>query len=158
MNKISTFENSLAVVTNALGTSSTRKPPMPKDRVPKLYQTTPKNKLFSELGFKDNAKATDKQLTSFRLWKSAIMMLASFIERSPDAKKWKRSELRNFMTQIEICLELKPGKLNFKEYGNLLIRLDTISPFRDGELTKDLETIDQIIQDYANKLANDQKA
>ena len=82
-----------------------------------------------------------------------IMMLANFIERSPGSKEWKRSELKNFISQMEICLEIKPGKLSLQEYSNLVIKLDAIVPFKDGELTKDLETIDQMVQAYGDKLA-----
>lgn len=158
MNKINTFENSLAIVKNALGTPATRKPSIPKDREPKLYQASKKNNLLSELGFQPKAKASDKQLSRLNLWKSMIMMLGSFLERSPNTESWKSADLRKFMTQMEICLELKPGKLDMQEYGNLLLRLDAIAPFKDGELTKDLEAIDQIIQAYGDKLAHDKMA
>jgi hypothetical protein len=113
---------------------------------------------LSELGFQTKANASDKQLSRLNLWKSMIMMLGSFLERSPDTKSWKSADLRKFMSQMEICLELKPGKLDMQEYGNLLLRLDAIAPFKDGELTKDLEAIDQIIQAYGDNLAHDKKA
>ena len=82
-----------------------------------------------------------------------IMMVGSFIERSPQAHQWTRSELREFITQVEICLELKPGKLSVNEYANLMTKLDTIAPFKDGELTAELNSLDQVINAYGNKLA-----
>ena len=153
MNKINTFESSLAIVKNALGKPTTQRPPIPKDRAPRVYQTPQKNNSCIGPKFQEKTRAIDKELSTLNLWKSMIMMLANFIERSPGSKEWKRSELKNFISQMEICLEIKPGKLSLQEYSNLVIKLDAIVPFKDGELTKDLETIDQMVQAYGDKLA-----
>jgi len=82
-----------------------------------------------------------------------IMLVGCFIERSPQSQQWSRPELREFITQVEICLELKPGKLSLNEYANLMIKLDVIAPFKDGELTTDLNSLDQVINAYGDKLA-----
>lgn len=84
-----------------------------------------------------------------------IMMVGCFIERAPPSQQWTRQELREFIAQIEICLELKPGKLSHNDYGNLMIKLDAIVPFKDGELTSDLNALDQIINAYGNKFATE---
>ena len=148
-----TFESRLATVKNALG-PSTRKPPVPSDRRPQMHQKSPKksDQCF-DLGFENKKHGTDKELQSHRLWKSMIMMLGSFIERSPESKQWTRPELREFITQVEICLELKPGELDIHQYANLLIKFDALVPFKDGELTTDLNSLDQIINAYGDKLA-----
>ena len=86
-----------------------------------------------------------------------IMMLGTFLERSPDSKGWKGSELRDFISHMGICLEVKPGKLSLQQYSNLVINLDAIALFKDGELTKDLEKIDQIVGAYGDKLAQQDK-
>lgn len=80
------------------------------------------------------------------------MMLGSFIEISPESKQWTRPELGEFITQVEVCLELKPGKLDIKAWSNLMLKLDDIAPFKDGELNKDLEALDQVVREYGNKL------
>ncbi len=157
MNKINTFENSLAIVKNALGKTDTQRRSNPKHRAPKLYQTPKKNNSCIGLGLQEKTQAIDQELSKLKLWKSMIMMLGSFFERSPDTKDWNRADLRTFMTQMEICLELKSGKLNIQEYANLCIRLDAIVAFKDGELTQDLEAIDQIVQAYGDKMANENK-
>ncbi|MEO0313904.1 MAG: hypothetical protein RI928_360 [Pseudomonadota bacterium] len=82
-----------------------------------------------------------------------IMMVGSFIERAPQSDQWTRSELRDFLTQVEICLELKPGKLSASQYANLVLKLDTIAPFKDGELESDLRSLDQMVAAYGDKLA-----
>ena len=82
-----------------------------------------------------------------------IMLVGCFIERSPQSQQWSRPELREFITQVEICLELKPGKLSLNEYAHLMIKLDVIAPFKDGELTTDLNSLDQVINAYGDKLA-----
>ena len=82
-----------------------------------------------------------------------IMMVGSFIERSPQSQQWSRQELREFITQVEICLELKPGKLSFNAYANLMTKLDAIAPFMDGELADDLKSLDQKVAAYGDKLA-----
>ncbi len=84
-----------------------------------------------------------------------IMMVGTFIERSPRAQQWTRPELKEFITQVEICLELKPGKLSINQYANLMTKLDAIEPFKDGELATDLKALDQIINAYGNKLATE---
>ena len=82
-----------------------------------------------------------------------IMMLGSFIERAPQSQQWTRSEIREFLTQVEICLELKPGKLSIPQYGNLVVKLDAIAPFKDGELAQDLTSLEQMVAAYGDKLA-----
>ncbi len=82
-----------------------------------------------------------------------IMLVGCFIERSPQSQQWSRPELRGFITQVEICLELKPGKLSRNEYADLMIKLDQIVPFKDGELTAELNSLDQAISAYGAKLA-----
>lgn len=153
MNKTNSFENRLAIVKNALKKPSSKVPSTPKDRAPKLYQSPKKTNQCLDLGFTSKAHANEQQLAAFQLWKSAINMIGSFIERSPESKLWKSSELREFITQIEVCLEIKPGKLTLQQYGNLMVKLDTIAAFKDGEFTQDLEAIDKIVQAYGNKLA-----
>ena len=119
-----------------------------------MHQRSPKksNQCF-DLGFENKKHGTDQELQSLKLWKSMIMMVGSFIERAPPSKQWSRQDLREFITQVEICLELKPGKLSPNEYGNLIIKLDAIAHFKDGELTTDLNSLDQIINAYGGKLA-----
>jgi hypothetical protein len=82
-----------------------------------------------------------------------IMLVGCFIERSPQSQQWSRPELREFITQVEICLELKPGKLSRNEYADLMIKLDQIVPFKDGELTAELNRLDEAISAYGAKLA-----
>lgn len=84
-----------------------------------------------------------------------IMMVGSFIERAPQSQQWTRPELREFINQVEICLELKPGKLSINQYANLMTKLDAIAPFKDGELAEDLNSLDQMINAYGNKLATE---
>lgn len=147
------FESRLASVENALK-ESTRKPPTPSDRAPKIHQNSrQKSNHCIDLGFTEKNKLTDKEASALHLWKSMIMMLGSFIERSPQSQQWKRSELREFINQVEICLELKPGKLTVKQYGNLMTKLDDIARFKDGDLTPDLESLDRIVAAYGHKLA-----
>ena len=119
-----------------------------------MHQKSPKksNQCF-DLGFENKKYGTDQELEAINLWKSMIMMLGSFIERSPQSQQWSRSELREFITQAEICLELKPGQLDIKAWGNLMLKLDDIAPFRDGELAQDLKALDEIVVAYGNKLA-----
>ncbi len=81
------------------------------------------------------------------------MMVGSFTERAPESQRWARSELQEFLTQIEICLDLKTGKLDLQQYGNLLLKLDAIAPFKDGELAEDLKSLDAIVSAYGDKLA-----
>ena len=148
------FESRLASVKNALNVPTTKKPPVPSDRQPQIHQKSPKksNQCF-DLGFDQKKHASDKELTAIKLWKSMIMMVGSFIERSPQSQQWSRQELREFITQVEICLELKSGKLNFNEYANLVTKLDAIAPFKDGELADDLDSLDQKVAAYGDKLA-----
>ncbi len=147
------FENRLAAVKNALE-PSTRKPPVPKDRAPKIQPKSPKkSNQCADFGFDDKENYTKEKLAAHRLWKSMIMMVGSFIERAPQSDQWTRSELRDFLTQVEICLELKPGKLSASQYANLVLKLDTIAPFKDGELESDLRSLDQMVTAYGEKLA-----
>jgi hypothetical protein len=119
-----------------------------------MHQRSPKksNQCFN-FGFENKTHTTKQELTALRLWKSMIMLVGCFIERSPQSQQWSRPELREFITQVEICLELKPGKLSLNEYANLMIKLDVIAPFKDGELTTDLNSLDQVINAYGDKLA-----
>ena len=119
-----------------------------------MHQKSPKksDQCF-DLGFENKKHDTDRELQGFRLWKSMIMMVGSFIERSPESKQWTRQELREFITQVEICLELKPGKLDIHQYTNLLIKFDALVPFKDGDLAADLNSLDQMINAYGDKLA-----
>jgi hypothetical protein len=121
-----------------------------------MQQRSPKksNQCF-DFGFENKKHATDQELQALRLWKSMIMMVGTFIERSPRAQQWTRPELKEFITQVEICLELKPGKLSINQYANLMTKLDAIEPFKDGELATDLKALDQIINAYGNKLATE---
>ena len=119
-----------------------------------MHQKSPKkSSQCFDFGFENKKHGSDQELQALRLWKSMIMMVGSFIERAPPSQQWTRQELREFITQVEICLELKPGKLNLNDYSNLMIKLDAIVPFKDGELTTDLSSLDQIINAYGNKLA-----
>jgi hypothetical protein len=156
MLKTNSFESRLALVKNTLNVPSTKKPPTPSDRQPQMHQRSPKksNQCF-DLGFENKKHATDEELQALRLWKSMIMMVGTFIERAPKAQQWTRPELREFITQVEICLELKPGKLSINQYANLVTKLDDIAPFKDGELATDLKSLDQIINAYGNKLATE---
>lgn len=119
-----------------------------------MHQKSPKksDQCF-DLGFENKKHGTDKELQSHRLWKSMIMMLGSFIERSPESKQWTRPELREFITQVEICLELKTGKLDIKAWGNLMLKLDAISTFKDGELAADMKSLEERVAAYGDKLA-----
>jgi hypothetical protein len=149
--KTNSFESRLALVKNAL-TKSTRQPPVPKDRTPRVHQKSKTTDRLAAFGLDSASRITNQQADRLLLWKSMINMIGSFLERSPDAKNWKRSELREFITHMEICLELKPGKLSIGEYGAFLIKLDEIIPFKDGEFSDDLKKIDQIIGAYGDKL------
>jgi hypothetical protein len=55
---------------------------------------------------------------------------------------------------MEICLGLRAGKLNPSQYGRVLVWLDTLAQFKDGDLTGDLEALDAIVHAYGNKLAS----
>ena len=56
---------------------------------------------------------------------------------------------------MEICLGLREGKLTASQFGMVLTMLDTIAPFKDGELTGDLEALDAMLQVYGDKLAGE---
>ncbi len=155
MRTTTSFESRLALVQDALDMPSTRKPPVPSDRRPQIHQKSPKkSNVCLDFSFKAKKNGTDKELAALRLWKSMIMMVGCFVERSPESEKLPRSELREFITHVEICLELKPGKLSRDEYLNLLLKLDVIATFKDGELDADLNSLDQIIAAYGDKLAS----
>ena len=84
-----------------------------------------------------------------------IHLLGNFLEKSPDASKFPRSELKNFIAQMEICLGVREGKLNVSEYGNLMIKFDELSPYVDGEKqSEDLLTVEKVIQAYGDKIAS----
>ena len=119
-----------------------------------MHQKSPKksNQCF-DLGFENKKHGSEQELQTLRLWKSMIMMVGSFIERSPQSQQWTRPELRDFITQVEICLELKPGKLSQTEYANLMLKLDAIAPFMDGELADNLKSLDERVAAYGDKLA-----
>ena len=156
MLKTNSFESRLALVKNALSVPSTTKTPTPSDVRPQMHQKSPKkSSQCFDFGFENKKHSSDQELQALRLWKSMIMMVGSFIERAPPSKQWTRTELREFITQVEICLELKPGKLSLNDYGNLMFKLDAIEPFKDGEMTSDLNSLDQIINAYGNKLATE---
>ena len=89
------------------------------------------------------------------LYRSFIIMIGNFLERSPKKDVLSRTELRELIQHMEICLGLRGGKLNASQFGKVLIRLDTIAPFRDGELTSDLEALDAMVNAYGNKLASE---
>lgn len=156
MLQTNSFESRLALVKNVLSVPSTTKPPTPSDRRPQMHKKSPKkpSQCF-DFGFENKKHGSDQELQALRLWKSMIMMVGCFIERAPPSQQWTRPELREFIAQVEICLELKPGKLSLNDYGNLMIKLDAIEPFKDGELTSDLNSLDQIINAYGNKLATE---
>lgn len=119
-----------------------------------MHQKSPKkSSQCFDFGFENKKHDSDQELQALRLWKSMVMLVGCFIERAPPSQQWTRQELREFITQVEICLELKPGKLSLNDYSNLMIKLDAIVPFKDGELTTDLSSLDQIINAYGNKLA-----
>lgn len=156
MFKTNTFESRLGIVQNALRTS-TRKPTVPSDRTPRLYhKATPSNQCIN-LGFQAKTDALDKDLAAHRLWKSMIFLLGNFLEKSPEADKFARSDLREFITQMEICLGVREGKLNASEFGNALIKFDTIAPYVDGEKhNNDVSAIEQAILAYGAKLPSNQ--
>jgi hypothetical protein len=153
MRTTTSFESRLALVQQALDMPSTKKPPIPSDRRPQIHQKSPKksSQCFG-LGFDAKKNGTDKELAALKLWKSMIMMLGNFIELSGESKKLTRSELRTFISQVEICLELKPGKLSLDEYANLLFKLDLIAPYKDGEFDADLKSLDVIVANYEEKI------
>lgn len=99
------------------------------------------------------SKDTDQDSGKLFLYRSLIIMIGSFLERSPKANEINRSTLRDLIKHTEIALGLREGKLSVSQYGHLLTMLDTIAPFRDGELTGDLEVLDALLQDYGDKLS-----
>ncbi len=147
-----TFESRLAIVQAAVQ-PATAKPPTSKDRAPRLHnKETSSNQCFT-LGFKGDTKALKQDLAAHRLWKSMIHLLGNFLEKSPDANKFPRLELRKFIDQMEICLGVREGKLNAAEYGNVLIKLDALYPYVDGvQHDEDVRTIEKIILMYGAKL------
>lgn len=148
-----TFESRLTIVQNALQ-PSTRKPPTPSDRAPRLYnKATPSNQCIN-LGFTEKTGANDHDLAAHRLWKSMIVLLGNYLEKLPDEKKIPRAELRTFLTQAEICLGVRDGQLNNSEYGNLLIKFDDIAPYVSGvHHNEDVKAIEQAILAYGAKLS-----
>ena len=82
-----------------------------------------------------------------------MAMIGNYLERSPKDKQISRSKLREFIEHIEICLGIRSGTLSILQYGLLLSNLDTIVPFKDGELGEDLSEIDRIVQAYGDKLS-----
>ncbi len=109
-----------------------------------------------DAGLLDRHKGTDQDFSKLRLYRSLIIMIGSFLDRSPKKELLKRPEIREFITHMEICLGLRAGKLTASQLGNLLIKLDTIAPYKDGELTKDLEALDAVVQAYGDELAGEQ--
>ncbi len=81
-----------------------------------------------------------------------LIMIGSFLENSQDASKVRRSDLRQFMRDIETCLGIRKGPLTCPQYGKLLTQLDQIVPFKYGELTEDLEAIDRIVNAYGDTI------
>ena len=103
------------------------------------------------------SKDIEQELGGLRLYRSFISMIGSFLERSPKKDILSRTEIRELIKHVEICLGLRDGKLNASQLGKVFIGLDTIAPFKDGELTSDLEALDAILQAYGDKLASETK-
>lgn len=133
---------------------STRIPKVPADRQPKLHQSPRKSNNCVDTFNLQRDVDSDQDLEKLRLYKSFIIMIGSFLERAPNAHEVNRSAMREAIKNTEICLGLRDGKLNAAQFGKLLILLDTIAPFRDGELTQDLEALEAIVQGYGNNLAS----
>ena len=79
-------------------------------------------------------------------------MLGSYLEHSPKASALSRTQLRDFIGNMEICLKIREGRLNLDQYGKLLIMLDEIADFIPGELRPHLKMIDDILMDYESQL------
>lgn len=105
--------------------------------------------------FVQSNKAIDQELRKLHLYRSFITMIGSFLERSPKANEINRSTLRDSIKHMEICLGLREGKLTASQFGMVLTMLDTVAPFKDGELTGDLEALDAMLQVYGDKLAGE---
>ena len=133
---------------------STRIPKIPTDRQPKLHQSPKKSNGCVDTFNLHRDPDSDQDLERLRLYKSLIIMIGSFLERAPNTHEVNRSAMREAIKYAEICLGLRDEKLNAVQFGKLLILLDTIAPFRDGELSHDLEVLDAMIQDYGNNLAS----
>lgn len=156
MNNLSnSSERHIALVSEAL-TPSTRPPRKPADRLTTLHTTAKKWNGFSDTRRLDPYKRTDPDFNKLSLYRSLIIMIGSFLERSPKKDLLKRPDIREFISHMEICLGLRSGKLTTSQLGNLLIKLDTIAPYKDGELTEDLEALDAAVQAYGDKLAGEQ--
>ncbi len=132
----------------SLNIPSTRKPPVPKDRAPQMVQTPKKPTCGFLVPPGGQPELTDAQQQAARLRESLVRMIASFLKHSPKASQVDPSDLRKFMRNMEICLGIRPGRLNLAQWGKLLIQLDEIAPFKDGDLCGDLEIIDQFIANY----------
>ena len=152
-NLSTTSERHIALAADTL-TPSTLKPKIPSDRQPKLYQLPRKSNDYLVNEFLKAKNYPDENFKKLQLYKSLIIMIGSFLERSPEASKTSQPTLRKFINHMEICLGLRAGKLNPSQYGKVLVWLYTLAPFKDGELTKDLEALDAIVHAYGNKLAS----
>ena len=150
----SSYDRHITLVLNTLQ-RSTHKPNIPSDRKPKLHQTPRQSNGCLNIGLLKSNKDIDQKLGELRLYRSFISMIGSFLDRSPKKEVLRRADIREFIQHVEICLGLREGKLNTSQLGKVFIRLDTIAPFRDGELTSDLEALDAILQAYGDKLAGE---
>lgn len=152
-NLSTTSERHIALAVDTL-TPSTRKPQIPSDRQPKLYQSPRKSNDYLVNEFLNAKNYPDEDFKKLQLYKSLIIMIGSFLERSREASETSPPTLRKFINHMEICLGLRAGKLNPSQYGEVLVWLDTIAQSKDGDLTGDLEALDAIVHAYGNKLAS----
>ena len=134
---------------------STRKPPTPSDRLPRLHQSTKKSNGCLNSGFVNSSQQIDQQLDKLRLYRSFIMIIGSYLERSSKENLLNKMEIKELIKDVEICLGLREGKLNISQFGKMLIKFDTIAPFKYLELTSDLKELDAILQAYGDKLASE---
>lgn len=152
-NLSTTSERHIALAVDTL-TPSTRKPQIPSDRQPKLYQSPRKSNDYLVNEFLNAKNYPGEDFKKLQLYKSLIIMIGSFLERSREASETSPPTLRKFINHMEICLGLRAGKLNPSQYGEVLVWLDTIAQSKDGDLTGDLEALDAIVHAYGNKLAS----
>jgi|GEM_PF-6492767 len=152
-NLSTTSERHIALAVDTL-TPSTRKPQIPSDRQPKLYQSPRKSNDYLVNEFLNAKNYPGEDFKKLQLYKSLIIMIGSFLEHSPEASETSPPTLRKFINHMEICLGLRAGKLNPSQYGRVLVWLDTLAQFKDGDLTGDLEALDAIVHAYGNKLAS----
>ena len=147
------MERHIALVSEALK-PSTRRPKTPEGRQPKLHQKPKKSNGGLNTELLNPGHHSEQQLHKLRLYRSLIVMVGSYLERAPKKDQLRRLEIRELIKNTEICLGLREGKLDASQWGDLQIKLDTIAPLKDGELTGDLEALDAIVQAYGDELAN----